>query len=204
MVKIGLTGGIGTGKTYLSAHFRDMGIPVYYADEEAKKLYRQPEFLTEMRRAFPDERLWLPDGALDMNELAKSFQDEDFLQRLSHFVHPFVMRDFENWAAQQNTPAVMMESAILFEYDLVSYFDKIIVADAPEALRIKRILARNPHLTAHVPPDAAGGEMLPRGFGGLHGGDVSRIFTSLKPVETRFIASLSLISKKHITQITRT
>ena len=57
------------------------------------------------------------------------------------------MRDFESWAAQQNTPAVMMESAILFEYDLISSFDKIIVADAPEALRIRRILARNPHLT---------------------------------------------------------
>ena len=147
MVKIGLTGGIGTGKTYLSAHFRDMGIPVYYADEEAKKLYRQPEFLREMRQAFPDERLWLPDETLDMNELAMSFQDEDFLKRLSRFVHPYVMRDFESWAAQQNAPAVMMESAILFEYNLVSYFDKIIVADAPEALRIKRILARNPHLT---------------------------------------------------------
>ena len=147
MVKIGLTGGIGTGKTYLSAHFRDMGIPVYYADEEAKKLYRQPEFLSEMRKVFPAEKIWLPDGSLDMNELAKSFQDEAFLQRLSHFVHPFVMRDFEQWAAQQNAPAVMMESAILFEYDLTSYFDKIIVADAPEALRIRRILARNPHLT---------------------------------------------------------
>ena len=147
MVKIGLTGGIGTGKTYLSAHFRDMGIPVYYADEEAKKLYRQPEFLSEMRKVFPAEKLWLPDGSLNMGELAKSFEDETFLQRLSRFVHPFVIRDFEQWAVQQNAPAVMMESAILFEYDLVSYFDKIIVADAPETLRIKRILARNPHLT---------------------------------------------------------
>ena len=147
MVKIGLTGGIGTGKTYLSAHFRDMGIPVYYADDEAKKLYRQPSFLSEMRLEFPDVQLWLPDGSLNMDELAKSFSDEGFLQRLSHFVHPFVMRDFERWAAQQNTPAVMMESAILFEYGLTGYFDKIIVADAPEALRIRRIMARNPHLT---------------------------------------------------------
>jgi len=147
MVKIGLTGGIGTGKTYLSSHFRDMGIPVYYADEEAKKLYCRPDFLSEMRESFPEAHLWLPDGSLNMAELAKSFADEVFLQRLSRFVHPFVMRDFESWAARQNTPSVMMESAILFEYDLVSYFDKIIVADAPEALRIKRILARNPHLT---------------------------------------------------------
>lgn len=147
MVKIGLTGGIGTGKTYLSTHFIDMGIPVYYADDEAKKLYRQPAFLAEMRKEFPDERLWLPDGSLNMSQLLKSFEDEAFLQQLSHFVHPYVMRDFERWAAEQNTPSVIMESAIIFEYDLVSYFDKIIVADASEALRIKRIKARNPQLT---------------------------------------------------------
>ena len=147
MVKIGLTGGIGTGKTYLSTHFRDLGIPVYYADDEAKKLYRQPLFLAEMRKAFPDERLWLADGSLNMQALSQSFENEDFLQRLSHFVHPYVMRDFEQWAAEQNAPAVMMESAIIFEYGLEHYFDKIIVANASEALRIKRIQARNPHLT---------------------------------------------------------
>lgn len=147
MLKIGLTGGIGTGKTYLSKHFRDMGIPVYYADDEAKKLYRRPSFLADMRAGFPDERLWLADGSLNMSELSQSFADEGFLKRLSHFVHPYVMRDFERWAAEQNAPAVMMESAIIFEYDLVPYFDKIIVADAPEALRIKRIRERNPHLT---------------------------------------------------------
>ncbi len=147
MLKIGLTGGIGTGKTYLSTHFRDMGIPVYYADDEAKKLYRQPSFLADMRAAFPDDRLWEQDGSLNMSALSQSFGDEEFLQRLSHFVHPYVMRDFEHWAAEQEAAAVMMESAILFEYDLIHYFDKIIVADAPEALRIQRIRARNPHLT---------------------------------------------------------
>lgn len=147
MLKIGLTGGIGTGKTYLSTHFRDMGIPVYYADDEAKKLYRQPAFLAEMRKAFPDERLWHADGTLNFSELSQSFEDEDFLQQLSHFVHPYVMRDFERWAAEQKTSSVMMESAILYEYGLDRYFDKIIVADASEALRVKRIQARNPHLT---------------------------------------------------------
>ena len=147
MLKIGLTGGIGTGKTFLSKHFVDMGIPVYYADDEAKKLYQNPSFLAEMRVEFPDERLWLPDGSINRTRLSQSFENEDFLKRLSHFVHPYVMRDFERWAAEQDTPAVMMESAIIFEYDLVSYFDKIIVADAPEALRIQRIRTRNPQLT---------------------------------------------------------
>ena len=147
MLKIALTGGIGTGKTYLSTHFRDMGIPVYYADDEAKKLYQQPAFLAEMRKQFPQQNLWLPDGTLNMPQLAQSFEDEAFLKRLSHFVHPHVMRDFERWADEQQSAAVIMESAIVFEYNLVSYFDKIIVADAPEALRIKRIQMRNPNLT---------------------------------------------------------
>ena len=147
MLKIALTGGIGTGKTYLSTHFRDMGIPVYYADDEAKKLYQQPAFIAEMRKQFPQQNLWLPDGTLNMPQLAQSFEDEAFLKRLSHFVHPHVMRDFERWADEQQSAAVIMESAIVFEYNLVSYFDKIIVADAPEALRIKRIQMRNPNLT---------------------------------------------------------
>lgn len=147
MLKIGLTGGIGTGKTYLSTHFRDMGVPVYYADDEAKKLYRQHDFLVEMRKVFPNPDLWLHDGSLNMSVLSQSFENEDFLLRLSRFVHPYVMRDFERWAAEQNTSAVIMESAILYEYGLDALFDKIIVADAPEALRVKRIQARNPHLT---------------------------------------------------------
>ena len=62
-------------------------------------------------------------------------------------MHPYVVRDFVRWAIEQDTPAVMMESAILYEYDLTSHFDKIIVADAPEALRIRRIRERNPHLS---------------------------------------------------------
>ena len=113
MLKIGLIGGIGTGKTYLSRHFVDMGIPVYYADDEAKKLYRDPSFLAEMRRAFPDGRMWLADGSLNMAVLSQSFEDETFLQQLSHFVHPYVMRDFERWAAEQNTPAVIRACAAL-------------------------------------------------------------------------------------------
>jgi dephospho-CoA kinase len=171
MIKIGLTGGIGTGKTYLSTHFRDMGIPVYYADDEAKKLYRQPAFLKEMRQAFPDNRLWLADGTLNMFELSQSFEDEAFLQRLSRFVHPFVMRDFERWAAEQKAPAVMMESAILFEYGLDHYFDKIIVADQAHT-DAEPAIDGGGDSAADVAPNVAGGEMLQSGFGGVYGGDV--------------------------------
>ena len=146
MYKIALTGGIGTGKTYLSRHFVEMGIPVYYADDEAKKLYQNPEFLLQIRNVFG---AGVFDGeTLNFKKLAtKVFDDPAELQKLTHLVHPAVMRQFEQWCAQQDAPTVMMESAVVFEGGLTSYFDKIIVVDAPLELRIKRVLARNPEMT---------------------------------------------------------
>ena len=149
MYKIALTGGIGTGKTYLSTHFIEMGIPVFYADDEAKKLYTDPQFLQTIREAFGDE-VFVPNQSdqLSFERLAaKVFADEEALQQLNRLVHPAVMQKFEEWCAQQDAPAVMMESAVVFEGNLISYFDKIIVADAPVELRIRRIMARNPEMS---------------------------------------------------------
>ena len=149
MYKIALTGGIGTGKTYLSTHFIEMGIPVFYADDEAKKLYTDPQFLQTIREAFGDEVFATdyPDRLSFERLAAKVFDDEEALQQLNRLVHPAVMQKFEEWCAQQDAPAVMMESAVVFEGNLISYFDKIIVADAPVELRIRRIMARNPEMT---------------------------------------------------------
>ena len=149
MYKIALTGGIGTGKTYLSAHFIEMGIPVFYADDEAKKLYSDSQFLQKIKEAFGEE-VFTPDqpDQLSFERLAaKVFADDEALQRLNQLVHPAVMQMFEEWCARQDAPAVMMESAVVFEGNLTQYFDKIIVADAPEELRIRRVLARNPEMT---------------------------------------------------------
>lgn len=149
MYKIALTGGIGTGKTYLSTHFIEMGIPVFYADDEAKKLYTDPQFLQTIREAFGDEVFAAghPDQLSFERLAAKVFADEEALQRLNRLVHPAVMKRFEEWCAQQDASTVMMESAVVFEGNLTSYFDKIIVADAPLELRIQRVLARNPEMT---------------------------------------------------------
>ena len=145
--KIALTGGIGTGKTYLSRHFAEMGIPVFYADVEAKRLYRQPEFVAALCETFSTDIL-RQDGAVDMGKMASMvFSDEEMLRKLNAMVHPRVMRMFEEWAAGQSSSAVMMESAIVYEADLSGFFDKIIVADAPLELRIRRVLLRDPHLT---------------------------------------------------------
>lgn len=144
--KIALTGGIGTGKTYLSRHFVEMGIPVFYADVEAKKLYHDADFVAVLIRTFGN--VLLPDGTVDLRKMgAMVFADEEKLQTLNKLIHPRVMQMFKEWAAQQSSTAVIMETAIVYEANLTGYFDKIIVADAPLELRIRRILQRDPHLT---------------------------------------------------------
>ena len=147
MYKIALTGGIGTGKTYLSNHFVQMGIPVFYADDEAKKIYQDKEFIQSLCRAFGTEILF-SDGKVNFRLLSSLvFSDEEKLQTLNAMIHPWVMRKFEEWAAEQSSDTVMMEAAIVFEGNLTHYFDKIIVADAPLELRIQRIMKRNPEWT---------------------------------------------------------
>ncbi len=146
MYKIALTGGIGTGKTYLSRHFIEMGIPVFYADDEAKKLYQNSEFTMHIKETFGTDVF--TNKTLDFKKLAKIvFADEGKLQMLNQLVHPAVMRMFDLWCGQQKVNTVMMESAVIFEGKLTSYFDKIIVADAPLELRVRRIMARNPEMS---------------------------------------------------------
>ncbi len=147
MYKIALTGGIGTGKSYLSKHFIEMGIPVFYADDEAKKIYREETFITALCREFGPEVL-LMDGQVNLRRLSQFvFNDAQLLQKLNRMVHPWVMQQFEQWVARQVSSAVIMESAIIYEAHLEHHFDKVIVVDAPLELRIRRILKRNPELT---------------------------------------------------------
>lgn len=145
--KIALTGGIGTGKTYLSRHFVEMGIPVFYADVEAKRLYQEPSFVEELRHTFGEE-IMLSDGSVDLRKMgAMVFSDDKKLQILNKMMHPRVMQMFEEWAMRQPSQTVIMETAIVYEANLTGFFDKVIVADAPLELRIRRIRQRDPHLT---------------------------------------------------------
>ncbi|MDR1112876.1 MAG: dephospho-CoA kinase [Bacteroidales bacterium] len=143
MLKIGLTGGIGTGKTYISRHFIEIGIPVFYADEETKKLYREPEVQLLLRSYFGDAIF--TDNQLDFRKMSELFfSSSETLQQANALIHPLVTERFICWASKQQSKAVMMESAIIFEAGLVSFFDKIFVVDAPLEMRIRRIQTRNP------------------------------------------------------------
>jgi dephospho-CoA kinase len=145
-IKIALTGGIGTGKTHISKHFLDMGIPVFYADEETKKLYTSEKVLTFFKNKYGDS--FFTDEKLDLSKLATFiFKNPENRKQIETFIHPLVMQLFEDWAVQQKSNTVMLESAIIFEAGLGKFFDKIIVVDAPLDVRIQRIKNRNAHLS---------------------------------------------------------
>lgn len=146
MEKIALTGGIGTGKTFISRIFIKQGIPVFYADEEAKKLYERKDVIEKIRKVFGDAVF--VEEKLDFNKLAqKVFQDERLLSKLNAIIHPLVMQEFERWAAEQHCDKVMMESALIYEADLQHYFNKVIVVNASVPVRVARIKRRNPQMS---------------------------------------------------------
>lgn len=146
MKKVAITGGIGTGKTYISQFFVQMGIPVFYADEEAKNCYEDPKIIAAIQALFGDKVF--TDKKIDFKKLAESvFQNPQQLELVNQLIHPVVMERFEAWTAEQQAPSVMMESAILFEHGLDKFFDLVIVVDAPMDVRVERIKRRNPNLT---------------------------------------------------------
>ena len=146
MKKYALTGGIGTGKTFISKDFIRRGIPVFYADEEAKKLYARPDIILKVRQLFGDQIL--TGNKLDFKKISSIiFADPDAQKRLEALIHPLVMEAFEQWASEQNSEVVMMESAIIFEAHLEKYFDKVFVVNASVPVRVARIRRRNPELS---------------------------------------------------------
>lgn len=141
MMKIGITGGIGSGKSTLCRLFAQKGVAVYDSDAEAKRL-----MTGELREAISARfgASAYRDGVLDRGYLAGIvFQDPQALADLNAITHPAVMRDFEAWAARQQGEYVILESAILFEAGLSGGVDRTVAVLAPESLRIERATRRD-------------------------------------------------------------
>ncbi|MFZ2897038.1 MAG: dephospho-CoA kinase [Saprospiraceae bacterium] len=144
MKKIGLTGGIGSGKSTVARIFEVLGIPVYYADDRAKQLMvEDPELKAGIVALFGAE-------AYSQNELNRAhiahlaFSDPSLLKKLEALVHPAVLADGERWHnAQQGVPYTIKEAALLFESGSYKALDKIIVVTAPLELRIERVMRRD-------------------------------------------------------------
>ena len=145
---VGITGGIGTGKSLVSRIFQILGAPVYDADSRAKWLMENDRDLTEQIKARFGQQAFL-EKKLNRLYLAKTvFNNQLALKALNALVHPAVALDFESWAAEQNTSYVIKEAALLIESGSYNNLDSLIVVTAPESLRFQRVLARDPHRSA--------------------------------------------------------
>ena len=143
MKKIGLTGNIGSGKTTIASLFEVLGIAVFNADNEAKRLMGDDKDLkNELIVAFGNEVFI--DNKLNRNYLADlAFNDELVLKKLNSLVHPVVQNAFDKWSDEQISPYVIKEAAILFESNTYQSLDPIICVTCPENIRIERLLKRD-------------------------------------------------------------
>ena len=143
MLRVGLTGGIGSGKSLIARILRILEVPVFEADAEAKTLMENdPGLIASIKERFGDHIY--SGGKLDRKMLASVvFKDPAALKELNALVHPVVRKAFSHWADRQNASYVVMEAAILAETGGHSNFDRIIVVSAPEELRIQRVMKRD-------------------------------------------------------------
>jgi len=145
MLKIGITGNIGSGKTTVSKIFEVLGIPVFYADDEAKKVMVNDNILIDaMKQTFGAESYFW-DGSLNRKHISNIvFKSETELARLNAIVHPAVFRAFDNWVPRfKNAPYVLKEAALLFESTSYKMCDKTIMVTAPLEMRIQRVIQRD-------------------------------------------------------------
>jgi dephospho-CoA kinase len=145
MLKIGITGNIGSGKTTVSKLFELLRIPVFYADDAAKSIMTTDKLLiSEIKQVF-GEQSYFDDGTLNRKYIAGIvFNNEAQLAALNAIVHPAVFRAFDSWAAQNvNAPYVIKEAAVLFESASYKFCDKSILVSAPLDIRVKRVMQRD-------------------------------------------------------------
>lgn len=143
MMIVGLTGGIGSGKSTVAKMFRDLGVPVYDSDSEAKQLMVTS---AKIKDAVTD---LLGKGAYQKNVLDRSFvaekvfNDPELLQKLNAIVHPAVKEHFLEWARGQSAPYVIQETALIFENGSQDQYDRTILVTAPLEMRLERVMKRD-------------------------------------------------------------
>lgn len=143
MIKIGITGGIGSGKSVVASLLALYGVPVYIADEESKRLTNTSPVIREGLIALLGREIYTDQG-LDKKSLAsRIFSDPELLQRVNSIIHPEVDRHFSAWVERQTTPLCAIESAILYESGFYKVVDVSLMVYAPKELRIERALSRD-------------------------------------------------------------
>jgi len=145
MLKIGLTGNMGSGKTTVTKIFEILGVPVFYADDEAKNVMVRDKELAEQIKSVFGGAAYFDDGTLNRKHIsAIVFDDKAKLAKLNALVHPAVFRAFDTWVGQhENVPYLVKEAALLFESDSYKLCDYTIMVQAPLEERIKRVMERD-------------------------------------------------------------
>lgn len=143
MLKVGITGGIGSGKTTVSKIFELLGVPVYYADAASKELYHtDKQLMSDVKQHFGKDIY--RDEKLDKAKLSEIvFGDPEKLRLLNSLVHPPTIKHASQWMEKQNSPYIIKEAALLFEAGSAAALDYVIGVYAPQALRIKRVMGRD-------------------------------------------------------------
>ena len=141
---IGITGGIGSGKSTVSKLIEEAGYPVYYSDVRAKTIVNDNHQLQEKIKELLGEQSYDENGLYDRKYVSEIvFEDEELLLKLNSLIHPEVKIDFENWVTQQTTPFAFKETALLFELKLNESCYKSLLVTADDNSRLKRVMDRD-------------------------------------------------------------
>ena len=141
--RIGISGNIGSGKSYVCKLFNQLGISTFHSDEETKKLYFLPDVKKEIIGRFGEE-VYFADGSLNKKLLSYHlFQNPEALKFIETLLYPKLNQVFDEWCEQQSSEYVLFESAILFEKNFDKQFDKVIFVSAPENVRLQRAMERD-------------------------------------------------------------
>ena len=143
MLKVGITGGIGSGKTWVCRVFQHLGVPLFNADEEVKNLYQTDETLKGLLITEFGNSAYTPSGDFNKAFFREILVDSNMRESLNQIVHPLVFKRFEEWSSEQKSPYVIKEAAILFESGADKTVDKSIGVFAPLEIRMERVIARD-------------------------------------------------------------
>jgi dephospho-CoA kinase len=142
MMKVGLTGNIGSGKSTVASVFSLLGVPVFHADSESKKHLNAPWVISQIQGLFGENIA--PGKQIDRAQLASLvFSDPAALTKLNSLLHPLVLADFATWATKQTAGYVIMEAAILYESGYAGEFSRIIHVSCPDPLAVARVMQRD-------------------------------------------------------------
>lgn len=201
MLKIGLTGGIGSGKTTVAKVFENLGVPVFYADQEARKLMESSMDIIQAIKSTFGDNSYIGNKLNPTYLASRVFGNAENLERLNQITHPAVHRQFEQWITRQmKTDYIVEEAALLFESGAYRYFDFMVMVMAPKKLRIDRVMARD-HWTEsdvlermnHQLPDE---EKIPLSHFLIFNDEQSMLLSQVIPLHEKIISVNSKSSEK--------